>query len=224
MDSFAQSINPVFGKIGALHLGKDLLKTYALTFGFNQAINFEVGLNPSIFSISDDPYQWAEIASGFNHETNITPLHGALIASIISNHGKLVEPTIVDKIRDENGVVVYQGKPVVIRQVIDPGTAKIVARLMEETVDTGTFRKTFRRYKKNHTLSRLDIGGKSGTIGSPSNHVRYDWFVGFAKEKEGQKQMALAVLVTHQKYIGTRAGDFARIAMEKYFGNYFALK
>ena len=219
MDSFAQSINPVFGKIGALHLGKDRLKTYALIFGFNQAINFEVGLNPSIFSISDDPYQWAEIASGFNHETNITPLHGARIASIISNYGKLVEPTIVDKIRDENGVVVYQGKPVVIRQVIDPDTAKTVGRLMEETVNTGTFRKAFRRYKKNQTLSRLDIGGKSGTIGSPSNHVRYDWFVGFAKEKEGQKQMALAVLVTHQKYIGTRAGDFARIAMEKYFGN-----
>lgn len=224
MDSFAQSINPVFGKIGALHLGKDRLKTYAQIFGFNQTFNFEVGLKPSSFSISEDPYQWAEIASGFNRKTNITPLHGALIASVISNQGKLVEPTIVDKIRDENGVIVYQGEPVVIRQVIAPDTAKTVGRLMEETINTGTFRKAFKGYKKSQTLSRLDIGGKSGTIASPSNRVRYDWFVGFAKEKEGPKQIALAVLVTHQKYIGTRAGDFARIAMEKYFGNYFALK
>ena len=224
MDSFAQSINPVFGKIGYLYLKKDHLKAYALIFGFNQAFNFEVGLDPSIFSISDDPYQWAEIASGFNHETNITPLHGALIASVISNQGKLVEPTIVEKIMDEEGEVVYQGEPVVVRRAIAPDTANTVARLMEETINTGTFRRTFREYKKNRTLSKLDIGGKSGSIASPSNHVRYDWFVGFAKEKEGNKKMALSVLVTHQKYIGKRAGDFARMAMEKYFGNYFALK
>ena len=36
--------------------------------------------------------------------------------------------------------------------------------------------------------------------------------------------MALGVLVTHQDYIGKRAGEFARLAMEQYFGNYFALK
>lgn len=223
-DSFAQSVNPVFGKIGSLYLGKDNLETYAMTFGFNRAIDFEVELNPSVFSISDDPYQWAEIASGFNHETNITPLHGALIASAIINQGKLVEPTIVDQIMDEKEQVVYHGESVIIRQVIDPATAKIIGRLMEETVNSGTFRKTFKGYQNNETLSKLDIGGKSGSIASPSNDVRYDWFVGYAKEKEGQEKIALAVLVTHQQYIGKRAGDFARIAMEEYFGNYFALK
>lgn len=224
MNSFAQSINPVFGKIGSHHLGKDHLKTYALIFGFNCDINFEVRLNPSVFSISDDPYQWAEIASGFNHKSNITPLHGALIASVISDQGKLVEPTIIKKVMDEAGDVVYQSEPVVIRQIIDPDTAKTIRRLMVETINTGTFRRTFKGYKKNETLSKLDIGGKSGSIASPSNHVRYDWFVGYAKEKEGNKKMALAVLVTHQKYIGKRAGDFARMAMEKYFGDYFALE
>ncbi len=224
MDSFAQSINPVFGKIGSHHLGKDRLKTYALMFGFNRDMNFEVRLNPSVFSISNDPYQWAEIASGFNHKTNITPLHGALIAAVVSNQGKLVEPTIIAKVTDEAGEVVYQDEPVVIRQAIAPDTAKAIGRLMVETVNTGTFRRTFKGYKKNKTLSRLDIGGKSGSIASPSNHVRYDWFVGFAKERDGREQMALAVLVTHQKYIGKRAGEFARMAMEKYFSDYFALE
>jgi cell division protein FtsI/penicillin-binding protein 2 len=224
MNAFAQSVNPVFGKIGTLYLKKENLKTYALIFGFNQDINFETQLSPSFFSISNDPYRWAEIASGFNRATNITPLHGALIAGVISNQGKLVEPTIVDEIINQKGTVVYRGKSVVTRQAIAPKTAKIVGRLMEETINTGTLRKTFKGYQKNKTLSRLDIGGKSGSIASPSNQLRYDWFVGFAKDKKGIHSMAVAALVTHQKYIGRRAGEFARIAMEEYFGNIFALK
>ena len=222
-DSFAQSVNPVFGKIGSLYLGKDILEKYALAFGFNRTIDFEIKLNPSVFSISEDPYQWAEIASGFNRETNITPLHGALIASVIINQGKLVEPTIIDQIMDEKEQVVYHSDVVTIHQSIAPATSKIVRRLMEETVESGTFRKTFKGYKNNKTLSKLNIGGKSGSIASQSNDVRYDWFVGFAKEKKGQKKIAIAVLVTHQKYIGKRAGYFARIAMEKYFDNYLNL-
>ena len=223
-DSFAHSVNPVFGKIGSLYLGKDNLEKYALTFGFNRTIDFEVKFNSSAFSISEEPYQWAEIASGFNRETNITPLHGALIASVIMNQGKLVEPSIVDQIMDEKEQVVYQSELISIHQAITPATSKVVSRLMEETVNTGTFRKAFKGYKKNKTLSNLNIGGKSGSIASRSNDVRYDWFVGFAKEKTGQEKIALAVLVTHEKYIGKRASYYARIAMEQYFENYFALK
>jgi hypothetical protein len=49
--------------------------------------------------------------------------------------------------------------------------------------------------------------------------VRYDWFVGFAKERHGEKQLAVAVMVAHEKFLGIRASDYARRAMTYYFGN-----
>ena len=53
-DSFAKSINPAFGKLGIFCLKKDLLEEYAVRFGFNKPINFELPVEPSRFSI-DNP-------------------------------------------------------------------------------------------------------------------------------------------------------------------------
>jgi cell division protein FtsI/penicillin-binding protein 2 len=109
-NAFAKSVNPVFGKLGALYLGKEELEAYARAFGFNLPINFEISLSPSETVITDEPYQWAEIASGFNRQTKMSPIHGALIAATIFNRGKLIEPTIVDRIVDESHHPVRHGK------------------------------------------------------------------------------------------------------------------
>jgi hypothetical protein len=49
--SFAQSINPVFGKLGVFRLKKYLLEEYAMRFGFNQSIDFELPVQPSQISV-----------------------------------------------------------------------------------------------------------------------------------------------------------------------------
>jgi membrane peptidoglycan carboxypeptidase len=97
-DAFAKSVNPVFGKLGLLYLGKEELESYAKAFGFNRPINFEIFLSPSPIVLTDEPYQWAEIASGFNRQTKMSPVHGALISATIFNQGRLIEPTIIDRI------------------------------------------------------------------------------------------------------------------------------
>ncbi|MEZ4566062.1 MAG: penicillin-binding transpeptidase domain-containing protein [Desulfobacterales bacterium] len=78
-ESFADSVNPVFGKLGKNRLGKSALESYARAFGFNQPFDLEIPLKASVISITDTPYHWAEIASGFNRETQISPLHGAMM-------------------------------------------------------------------------------------------------------------------------------------------------
>ncbi|MBW1937826.1 MAG: PbpA [Deltaproteobacteria bacterium] len=163
-DSFAQSVNPVFGKIGSLYLGKTVLENYAEAFGFNQNIDFEIPVAPSHIHLSDEPYQWAEIACGFNNETTLSPLHGALIISAILNQGRLVEPTVVDHITDETGQVIYRSHLVRLNQAITPKSARVVNNLMEATIKSGTCRKAFRGYRKDQILSKLNIGGKSGSI------------------------------------------------------------
>jgi peptidoglycan glycosyltransferase len=223
-DSFAQSVNPVFGKIGALYLGKNVLENYAEAFGFNQNIDFEIPVAPNSIYLSDEPYQWAEIASGFNHETTLSPLHGALITSAILNQGRLVEPTIVDQITDKTGQVIYRSHLITLNQAITPKSAKVVNNLMEATIRSGTCRKAFRGYQKDQILSKLNIGGKSGSIDNKAHDARYDWFVGFAEEKDGHEKLVISVIVAHEKYISTRASHYARIAMKQYFRTYFAKK
>ena len=223
-DSFAQSVNPVFGKIGSLYLGKTVLENYAEAFGFNKNIDFEIPVAPSSIYLSDKPYQWAEIACGFNNETTLSPLHGALITSTILNQGRLVEPTIVDQITDETGQVIYRSHLVTLNQAITPKSAKVVNNLMEATIKSGTCRKAFRGYRKDQILSKLSIGGKSGSIDNKSHDAHYDWFVGYAEEKDGPEKLVISVIVAHEKYIGTRANQYARMAIKQYFRNYFAEK
>ncbi len=220
-DSFAQSVNPVFGKIGVLYLGKNTLKKYAEAFDFNKNINFEIKIAPSSVKLSDEPYQWAEVACGFNNKTKISPLHGAMIASAIINQGNIMEPAVVDRIINEKGETIYRNHLVTINQAITRGTSEILNNLMAATIRYGTCKKAFRGYGKDKILSKLNIGGKTGSIDNKSHTARYDWFVGFAEEKEGPRKIALSIIVAHEKYIGLRASYYARIAMKEYFNSYF---
>lgn len=221
-DSFAQSVNPVFGKLGALYLDRTALKEYATAFGFNQPVDFELPVEPSRIRIGEDAYQRAEIASGFNNDTKISPLHAAMMASAVLNKGRIIVPTIVDRVTDDNGRLLYDVRPTWQGRAMSSKASTVLARLMETTIRSGTGRKAFRNRRRNSVLAKLAIGGKTGSIDNRSHDVRFDWFVGFAREKKGSEGLVVAVLVAHEKYIGIRAAQYAKMAMTHYFENKFA--
>ncbi|MFH1102597.1 MAG: penicillin-binding transpeptidase domain-containing protein [Pseudomonadota bacterium] len=218
-DSFAQSVNPVFGKLGIHYLEKDDIEKYALSFGFNQPIPFDCPVSPSSFVLDDDLFNRAEIASGFNRRTTLSPLHGALMASAILNRGSLLEPTLIDEIIDESGEPVYRRQKNKIGQAMSPETAAIMLELMTATIRSGTSRKAFRGYLRDKILSSLIIGGKTGSISSYSNEIKYDWFVGFAGRKNKEDAIAISVLVAHDGHVGKKASSYARMAIKAYFEN-----
>lgn len=221
MDSFAQSVNPVFGKLGANHLGAAILEQYAQAFGFNRPIEFEIPVVSSSAHFSDEPYQWAEMASGFNRKTTISPLHGAVLTAAIINGGKLIEPSIVDQITDETGKIIYCSRPRTIHQAISSHASEMMDSLMEATITSGTAKKIFKGHRRDRVLSRLHMGGKTGSIDNTIGDARFDWFVGYAQEKEGDRQMVISVVVAHEKYIGIRSAEYARMAIKQYFKDYF---
>jgi penicillin-binding protein A len=223
-DSFAQSINPVFGKLGALYLNRKDLVTFGDAFAFNRKVNFELPWPTSQLTVKDESYNRAEIASGFNHRTRISPLHGAVIVSTVVNDGLPVEPTVVDKIVDDAGHLVYRNEPRFLPAAVSPKTAHVLNQLMAATVSSGTARKPFRGYRRSKVLSRLQLGGKTGSIYNRAHDARFDWFLGFATEKKGEAKIVVSVMVAHEEYIGTRAGQYARMAIEYYFKDYFAKK
>ncbi len=219
-EAFAESVNPVFGKLGGLRLGKPRLEHSAAAFGFNRPLDFDLPCPPSRFQAGDEPYDWAEAASGFNLETTISPLHGAMIASAALNAGRMATPSLVERVVDEAGETLYRRQPAAEpQQAMSPSAASALRRMMEETIASGTGRKAFRNYRKDKVLSHLQIGGKTGSIDNATHEVRYDWFVGFAREREGTQALVVAVMVGHEKYIGIRATEYARMAMTRYFGS-----
>ena len=100
--------------------------------------------------------------------------------------------------------------------------SSVLERLMETTIQSGTGRKSFRDRRRHRILSKLSIGGKTGSIFNRSHDARFDWFVGYAREKNGADTLAVAVLVAHEEYIGIRATQYARMAMTHYFKNQMA--
>ncbi|MBW2085320.1 MAG: PbpA, partial [Deltaproteobacteria bacterium] len=217
-ESFAQSINIVFGKLGAVTLGPETLEEFARRFYFNQPIHFEMPVEPSRFSLPDEDYfRLAEIASGFNRTTMLSPLHGAMLAAAIVNNGLIMEPTIVREVFDQDNNIYYSHQPVLMKRVISSQTVREMRKMMQATITKGTAHQSFKDVNYHPVLSRLEIGGKSGSINDDLDR-KVDWFVSFARRKGTTDRIALAVLVVHYRdKLGVRAYALVRDCMIQYF-------
>ena len=222
-NAFAESINPVFGKLGSFKLGGDILEAYATSFGFNQKIESDMPFIPGKIIVTDNnSYQWAEVASGFNKTTTISPLFGAMLAATLLNEGRTPIPSVVASVTNESGQSYYTHTTELMGTPIQPTTAKAIMAMMNKTITKGTARKSFKGLRKDETLSKLNIGGKTGSLYNREHTVKFDWFAGFCKEPHGKEQIVVSVVVGHGKYIGTRASRFGRRIFTEYFNNFYA--
>ena len=222
--AFSQSINPVFGKLGRHELGADQLKKYANSFGFNQPLDTDFRALSGSITVTDKPYQWAEVACGFNKTTTISPLFGAMIIATLLNQGNIPAPYLVETVTNDQGENLYQVPHMERPRAITAKTAATVVEMMTHTISTGTAKKAFRRYRKDKVLAQLTMGGKTGSLYNKGHTIKLDWFIGFARDKKDTRQIVASILVGHGQYIGTRAGTFARKIFKEYFSHYLASK
>ena len=208
--AFSRSINPVFGKIGIYDLGQKLMTEYADRFLFNHPIPFDLTLGMSSIHVPDDDFGLAEIASGFNKRTLISPLHAVLITSAVANNGKIMEPWVVKKISNESGKILYRVRPSPLTNAIKDSTAKNLRILMEDTVRYGTCRKAFSSMRRKKVFKNIKMGAKTGTINDPLDQYKYDWLTAYALPNNGDGGICVAVLAIHGKKLGIRAKDLAR--------------
>lgn len=197
-DSYAYSYNPVFGRIGLFLVGADGLNEFALRFGFNSKTPFIIDADISTFEYPDSSFAIAEIASGFNQSTSISPLFGAMLAGAIPNGGKVVLPSVVDSIVDpKSQKIVYRKKHKLWRKPFGSSTANKLAALMEAVPRYGTARKAFKFVKKSYRFNEINYGGKTGSV-DKDGLGKIDWFVGYSTHKNDLSQrIAVAVVTVH---------------------------
>jgi len=216
-ESFAKSVNPVFGQLGVFHLGAQNLLDYATRFGFQQQLTTDFELPPSRIDLAFDS-QWpiAEAASGYTRDITLSPIHAAQIAAIVANEGKMVTPYMVEGVYDVEGRLLYKSQPSMSsQQVISSQTAQDLRKLMQATTKIGSARKSFSGLHKYKIYRDMKIGGKTGSLTGLSPKGRHDWFVGYA-EKDG-KRVAYASLVINKEKWYVRSAYVARQFIYEYF-------
>jgi cell division protein FtsI/penicillin-binding protein 2 len=216
-EAFACSINPVFGQLGALELGPDALRRYGERFGFNRPIPFELALAESHLEVPEGDFGVAKVAAGFNRTTTITPVHAALLAAAVVCGGRMVEPTVVEHVVDGSLKPLYTPRPAVLEQSFSEATAQELRRMMEATVAEGTCRRSLAPELGQGWQDGVEVGGKTGSISGDEGKVKYDWFAGYAIEKEGGRRLALAVFQEHGKYLGHKSSSIAGRAIRHCF-------
>jgi cell division protein FtsI/penicillin-binding protein 2 len=164
-------------------LGSTLFYKYVNLFGFGQATH--VGLSGEAtgqYRTPDDP-AWSQsdlAANSFGQGLNATPLQILTAVCSIANGGKLMQPYVVQELRDPTGSHVTQ--PVVVRQPITPETSATMTQMMKAVVDGNTLAQ----------VKGYAVAGKSGTAYVPQggsavpkndaygNEVTIPSYLGFA--------------------------------------------
>lgn len=216
-ESFAKSVNPVFGQLGVFHLGQEHLTNYAQRFGFDRPLetDFELPLSEVKLDLSTE-WALAEAASGYTRDITLSPIHAAQMAAMIANDGKLVVPYMVDSVVSNDGKTLYQAQPNTnSEQVISATTAKHLRSLMTETTRIGSARSSFQGLNKYKVYTDMEIGGKTGSLTGLSPKGRHDWFVGYA-EKDGRKVAYASLIVNVEKWY-VRSAYVARQFIYHYF-------
>ena len=161
----------------------------------------------------------ASIGQGMD---NFTPLQMANYIATIANGGTRYKLHLVDNIKDSNGKLVSQTKPVVLGKAdMSAETRKLVMQGMNNVTGAGGNTDG----TASGALGNFPIatGGKTGTAQFNSSDIQnkvgrgdYAWYVGYAPAEN--PKIAIAVVIFDGGY-GSDTANVARGIYESYFKN-----
>jgi len=218
--AFAKSNNVIFGKAAIQNMDSSKLIKMAENFGFNKPLFQEFDFLTSQIHPTSDDYELAEIASGFNDQTVISPVHAATMASIIANKGIMKTPRLIHKLVDtKSGEVIWENN-LVEKRVLTPEAAKEMHEMMGMTIDGGTARKSFRKMNTGYK-NALEIGGKTGSITGGKPFGKRDWFAAYAipRDPERGSGISISVMNVNVKRWHVKSTMLAKNIIEYYYNN-----
>jgi len=221
-EAFARSINTVFGRLTFEKMQPKDIEEYAIKFGFNKPIQTDLPFDMGFTNIPEEKtYALAEIASGFNKVTTMSPIQGAMIAASVASTGVMRVPYIVESVKDDSGKVLFQSEPVTAAVTMSGEGASRLKELMEATITRGTSRKSFRALVRDKKLKELELGGKTGSLQGDNPKGKVDWFVGYAIGGENDR-LAIAAITVNKEYWTVKSAYLAQSIFKKYYKEQFS--
>lgn len=210
--AFGFSANVVFAKLADRNLAAGELRAEAERFFFNASIPFEGAIEPSPADVPDDRFGMANAAAGFG-DVRMSPLHAALLASVIANGGVLAPPRLVEAVEGEQGPALQEPS-----RIVDEEVAARLADMMRATVTEGTGRRVFRRPPAS--LRGVAVAGKTGSLFDRKPLRDWSWFVGYAPADN--PQVVVATVIMNGPRWRVRAPWVAREALAAWFAGQVA--
>jgi cell division protein FtsI/penicillin-binding protein 2 len=189
------------------------MRHWATRFGFDQPIPFALPVQISRARIPSSALDRARVAAGF-WQTEISALHGAVIAGVVADGGQLRWPHLVRSVTRADGrSLELERAPV--QRVIGRRTSRELTRMMTRTTTEGTARKAFERRAQWPPLPDVAVAGKTGSLSRQQPYLDYSWFVGFAPAD--RPEVAFAALLGNPPRWRIKAAAAARALLSRYF-------
>ena len=185
-----QSDNDGIKKI-AHRLGKERFYKYARDFGYGIYTGIDLpGENKGRLK---KPVEFSPVSIDFmsiGYEIMVTALQMTNAFACIANNGTLMKPFVIKKILSPDGRIIKHNKPVEIRKVVSPETARILTDLLVGVVERGT--------GKDAALENFRVAGKTGTSqklvqGSYSKSKYTSSFIGYFPAES--PQIVISVII-----------------------------
>jgi len=212
-DAVAHSYNLVIAKLAQRHLEQQELADMARSLLFETEIPFEFNIERSPAHIPTSPQERAKVAAGF-WNVDMSPFHGAVLASVFARDGLYQPPHIVAQVLGPDGSDLTPPRPRSTRMV-NQEVAAAVHTMMHETTRIGTARKSFRDDGGNSYIPGMEVAGKTGSLtGKREPYLNYNWFIGFAPAE--RPEIAFAVLLANEPKWRIKAHYAARRLVQIY--------
>lgn len=178
-EAIANSCNVALMQIGETIGVKDFTR-YQSIFGFGEFSGIDLKGEPDTSGLmyNADNMQITDLATNaFGQNFNVTMTQLAAGFSSLVNGGNYYKPHIVKQIQDENGNVIENKDPVLVKKTISEETSTKIKEYMRMVVTEGTGTKT--------QVDGYDIGGKTGTAEKlPRDNGNYVLsFIGYAPQE-----------------------------------------
>lgn len=200
-EALAYSSNPVFIEIG-LKLGAETLLSYAQKLGFGHKTNLNFsgeadGYLPPAENIYSGELANLTIGQG---KLEATPLQIVSLVATIANDGIKVNPYIVSKLTNADGVVVKNYIASSGTRVLTQKTARQIQTMMTAVTQYGTGQAAYVEGIGSAGKTGSAETGRTNTVGQSINHA---WFAGYTPINK--PQYAVVIFVEE----GMSGGDIA---------------
>lgn len=205
--SFAKSCNASFANIGLL-LDRNRFQKMLDQLYFNRMLPVDFITNKSSVSKDierkDNDMIQTVIGQG---QTQVTPLHLAMVTAMIANDGEMMQPYLIDYIENADREIVTSFEPKSLGQLITVEEANTLKSLMRAVVTDGTGTRL-----KSDSYS---AAGKTGSAEYNSKSDSHAWFTGFTFDTD--RPLQITVIMEGAGSGGEYAVPVARRILDGYY-------
>ncbi len=206
-EAFADSCNGAFASLG-LGLDREGLRALAGQLLFNKELPLALAYNKSSFALGEQADAWQILQTSIGQgNTQVTPMHIAMITAAVANGGVLMKPYLIDHVESAAGGMVKEFLPSPYGNLMSAEEADVLSVAMRMVVTDGT----------GSALrdAPYEAAGKTGSAEFEAGRETHAWFTGYAPASS--PRLVVTVIVEEAGSGGQVAAPVARAVFDTWY-------